>query len=70
MAVPMAMCIMGINILLSKFEFLFVGMIGIDGMNRIWLPDEPVPSVMYCILSVLIVPILSEFMHRGLSCRC
>ena len=66
MAVPMAMCIMGINILLSKFEFLFVGIIGIDGMNRIWLPDEPVPSVMYCILSVLIVPILSEFMHRGL----
>lgn len=66
MAVSMAMCIMGINILLSKFEFLFVGMIGVDGMNRIWLPDEPVPSVMYCILSVLIVPILSEFMHRGL----
>ena len=66
MALPMTLCIMGINIMLSKFEFMFVGFLGIDGRNRIWLPDEPIPSVMYCLLYILIIPILSEFMHRGL----
>lgn len=66
MAVPMAMLIFAINTLLSGAEYFFVGAFGIDTRNRIWLPDSPSNGVLYCILTVIIIPVISEFIHRGI----
>lgn len=65
MAVPMAMLIFAISTLLSGAEYFFAGTFGIDIRNRIWLPDSVSSSVLYCILMIIIIPVISEFIHRG-----
>lgn len=66
MAVPMAMFIFGISTLLSGVEAFGVSLFGIDNRNTIWLPENKAIMALSSILFTIIIPILSELIHRGI----
>ncbi len=66
MSVPIAMLVFAISTLFTGAESFFADLFGIDIRNSIWMPDSPVHNVLYAVLTVIIIPVISEFMHRGI----
>lgn len=65
MAVPMAMFIFAISMLISGMENFWASVIGIDADNTIWLSENKFYMTLSSILFTIVIPILSELVHRG-----
>ncbi len=64
-AVPMAMFVFGINSVFSGLMMPLFGVMGIETANRIWLPESKTAMFFSSILFTIIIPVLSEVVHRG-----
>ncbi len=65
-SVPMSMLVFGITTMLSGFTSTIYSLLGFDHSNRIWIPESMTAMVLSSLLYTFILPILSEFVHRGI----
>ncbi|MDE7292844.1 MAG: CPBP family intramembrane metalloprotease [Oscillospiraceae bacterium] len=65
-AVPAAMLVFGVTTLLSGVESFALGFLSIDTGNTIWIPDGKIHLVLSALLYIVIIPVISEIIHRGL----
>ena len=65
-AVPMAMFIFGIATILSGAGVYGAAILGFDTSHKIWIPENRTVFILYSIMTILIIPIMSEIVHRGI----
>lgn len=65
-AVPVALFVFGIITLLTGAEGYATDFIGFNIANTVWLPKGRVHMVLYALLYIVILPVISEIVHRGL----
>lgn len=65
-AVPMALLVWGILTLLTDMKFFGnIMIIEYVPLNTMWLPENPVVTVFYILLTVVLIPVGSELVNRG-----
>lgn len=64
--IPMAMLTFGIFTILSGVEVYLAGLLGFNAGNAIWLPESKPIMASSALLYCIIIPIISELIHRGI----